>query len=298
MPSIEGVDDNVPPRGYGVHGKSDTGTGVDGSSKNIGVAGDGQGDTPTTVGVNGTSKYGQGVIGRSFFGHGVQGYSNSFRKSGVYGESPQGTGVIGASYTGSGLYGYSTYGFAAILNGSVSIIGNLHKGGGSFKIDHPLDPANKYLLHSFVESPEMKNVYDAVALLDKNGETEIELPDWFGALNKDFRSQLIAIGAPGPNLYIAQEILDTATTINYSSSFKIAGGTSDMKVSWQVTGIRKDPWANANRIQVEEDKPDGEKGYYIYPELYGQPREKEIAQLLFPAKENLLNRINEKEDNL
>jgi hypothetical protein len=42
---------------------------------------------------------------------------------------------------------------------------------------------------------------------------------------------------------------------NNSSNFEIAGGTSGMKVSWQVTGIRKDPWANANRIQVEEDKP-------------------------------------------
>ena len=41
-----------------------------------------------------------------------------------------------------------------------------------------------------------------------------------------------------------------------------------MKVSWQVTGIRKDPWANAHRIQVEEDKPDKERGYYLHPDLY------------------------------
>jgi len=40
-----------------------------------------------------------------------------------------------------------------------------------------------------------------------------------------------------------------------------------MKVSWQVTGIRKDPWANANRIEVEEDKPTKERGYYLYPDL-------------------------------
>jgi hypothetical protein len=59
-----------------------------------------------------------------------------------------------------------------------------------------------------VESPDMKNVYDGVVTLDDNGEAEIELPDWFGALNKDFRYQLTAIGAPGPNLYIAEEISD------------------------------------------------------------------------------------------
>ena len=147
----------------------------------------------------------------------------------------------------------------------------------------------------------MKNVYDGVIVLDNKGKAEIELPNWFGILNKDFRYQLTAIGAPGPNLYIAEEISDMATTTNtkYSSSksssnknknknknnntrFKIAGGTSGMKVSWQVTGIRKDPWANANRIQVEEDKSDKERGYYLHPDLYGQPEEKGISNLLFP----------------
>jgi hypothetical protein len=144
----------------------------------------------------------------------------------------------------------------------------------------------------------MKNVYDGLVVLDNKGEAEIELPDWFSALNKDFRYQLTAIGAPGPNLYIADEISDAGTTTDSSSSnrnnnndsnnnsnFKIAGGTSGMKVSWQVTGIRKDPWANANRIQVEENKPANEQGYYIYPELYGQPEEKGINRLLFSEEE-------------
>ena len=49
---------------------------------------------------------------------------------------------------------------------------------------------------------------------------------------------------------------------------------SDMKVSWQVTGIRKDPWAKAHRIEVKEDKPDKERHRYIYSELYGQPADK------------------------
>jgi hypothetical protein len=66
-----------------------------------------------------------------------------------------------------------------------------------------------------------------------------------------------------------------------------------MKVSWQVTGIRKDPWANAHRIQVEEDKPDTERGYYIYPDLYGQPTENGISRLLFPEQEKQELLINE-----
>jgi hypothetical protein len=107
--------------------------------------------------------------------------------------------------------------FPVNMSGPVNITGPLTKPAGSFKIDHPLDPANKYLSHSFVESPDMKNVYDGVVTLDDMGEAEIVLPDWFGALNKDFRYQLTAIGAPAPNLHISEEIPDgvATTTTNY-----------------------------------------------------------------------------------
>ena len=57
----------------------------------------------------------------------------------------------------------------------------------------------------------MKNVNDGVVALDDKGESEIELPDWFSVLNKEFRYQLTAIGAPGPSLYIAKEIFGTNT---------------------------------------------------------------------------------------
>jgi len=222
-------------------------------------------------------------------GYGVSGRSD--RGAGVLGGSHDGFGVVGMSGNWAGLYCNSSYDYAAVLNGKVKITGNLEKAGGSFKIDHPLDPANKYLCHSFVESPDMKNVYDGVVVLDGKGEAEIELPDWFGILNKDFRYQITAIGAPGPNLYIAEEISEANTKYSSSKSssnknknnrFRIAGGNSGMKVSWQVTGIRKDPWANANRIEVEEDKPTKERGYYLHPELYGQPEENGISHLLFP----------------
>src|ERR1051326_9544739 len=248
---------------------------------------------------------GYGVFGKSSSGNGVYGNSNS--GNGVYGKS-SGTGVYGLSGNGTGLYGESGMYYAAILNGKVKITGNLEKAGGSFKIDHPLDPANKYLCHSFVESPDMKNVYDGVVVLDEKGEAEIKLPDWFGILNKDFRYQLTAIGAPGPNLYIAEEIISDSTITttkhdgshdndgydgsghndnnknNNGSRFKIAGGTSAMKVSWQVTGIRKDPWANTHRVQVVENKPAKERGYYIHPDLYGQPAENQINRLLIPEQ--------------
>ncbi|MFP5265480.1 MAG: hypothetical protein ACLGJB_26635 [Blastocatellia bacterium] len=146
--------------------------------------------------------------------------------------------------------------------GNATITGNLTKGGGSFKIDHPLDPANKYLYHSFVESPDMKNIYDGVAVLNEKGAAIVSMPEWFEALNQDFRYQLTCIGGFAP-VYIGQEIK--------GGRFKIAGGRPGMKVSWQVTGIRHDAYAEAHRIPIEEDKPLDERGTYLHPESFDRP---------------------------
>src|SRR5206468_240048 len=135
---------------------------------------------------------------------------------------------------------------------------------------------NKYLLHSFVESPDMKNIYDGTTTLNAHGQAVVELPDWFDALNKDFRYQLTAIGAPGPNLYIAEEIS--------GNQFKIAGGQPGMKVSWQVTATRQDAWANAHRIPVEQAKSVEERGSYIHPELFGQPESKSLQRVHHPEE--------------
>ena len=50
-----------------------------------------------------------------------------------------------------------------------------------------------------------------------------------------------------------------------------------MKVSWQVSGIRKDAWAVADRTAIEEEKPAEERGYYLHPALYGEPEERGIV---------------------
>jgi hypothetical protein len=57
------------------------------------------------------------------------------------------------------------------------------------------------------------------------------------------------------------------------NQFVIQTDQGGVKVSWQVTGIRKDPWAEANRLQVEVDKDAEVNGYYLYPEVYNQPVE-------------------------
>ena len=194
----------------------------------------------------------------------MYGQSDSTSGGGVYGfasaNSGNNYGVYGATNSTSS-------GYAGYFDGRVHVTGNLSKGGGSFKIDHPLDPENKYLSHSFVESPDMMNVYNGNVILDENGEAWVELPEWFETLNRDFRYQLTCIGGFAP-VYIAEKIA--------GNRFKIAGGKPGMEVSWQVTGIRQDPWANAHRIPVEEEKPAEERGYYLHPELYSQPKSKNV----------------------
>ncbi len=159
--------------------------------------------------------------------------------------------------------------FNVLSSGNVSVTNNLSKGGGSFKIDHPLDPTNKNLYHSFVESPDMMNIYNGNINLDANGEAVVNMADWFEALNMEFRYQLTAIGAPGPNLYIAEKI--------NGNQFRIAGGTAGMEVSWQVTGVRQDAYANENRIKVEEFKKPEEQGKYLHPTAFGQPKEAGVS---------------------
>ena len=180
-------------------------------------------------------------------------------------ESSGNWGYLGSST--AAVYGHGVTAPAAYFSGSVTVTGVLSKGGGSFKIDHPLDPENKYLQHSFVESPDMMNVYNGNVELDENGEAVVRLPEYFEALNDDFRYQLTCIGGFA-QVYIAEEISD--------NRFKIAGGRAGLKVSWQVTGVRQDPYAVANRIQVEEDKPAEERGYYLHPKAYCLPQEKGI----------------------
>ena len=183
---------------------------------------------------------------------------------GVYGEAP---------------VGVNTY--AGYFAGDVAIGGTLTKSAGSFKIDHPLDPANKYLSHSFVESPDMKNIYDGVITTDVNGNASVTLPDWFEALNKDFRYQLTVIGQ------FAQAMISEKIQNN---RFTIKTDKPNVEVSWQVTGIRHDVYAEDHRIHVEQFKNENEKGKYLYPEGFGFSDDKRIDPLGSKNKNSIITK--------
>ncbi len=210
------------------------------------------GSSSSSYGLRVDNSSGDGIWGISASGDGVYGSASGSSYAGVFGDNVYGYGVYA---DGDMRCNYDLY-----VDGDANITGYTWKGGGGFKIDHPLDPESKYLYHSFVESPDMMNVYNGNVMLDANGEATVELPDYFEAVNRDFRYQLTCIGGFAP-IYVAEEI---STNV-----FKIAGGNPGMKVSWQVTGIRKDAFAEADPIQAEVEKSDTERGKYLHPEAYG-----------------------------
>lgn len=153
------------------------------------------------------------------------------------------------------------------ITGNLDVGGTITKGAGGFKIDHPLAPEDRYLVHSFVESPEMMNVYNGNVTTDRSGEAWVDLPGYFEALNRDFRYQLSVLGQ------FAQAIVGEKIRGN---RFLIRTDKPGVEVSWQVTGIRNDPYAQAHRLEVEPGKTGPERGRYLHPELYGAPEEERL----------------------
>ncbi len=190
---------NASPNGFGAYA-TNSASGAVGVLGRVPTAGSGLGHFGVSTGVWGDTDTGNGVLGTASSGTGVAGYSAS------------GHGVTGVSESGAGIgmYGQGpTYGVFSAGNFGAS-------GSKSFRIDHPDDPENMYLLHYCHEGPEPQNVYNGVVSLDAAGQAWVELPEYFDAINRDPRYLLTPIGAAMPNLHIAEEIEDGV--------FLIAGG--------------------------------------------------------------------------
>ena len=216
--------------GHGLYGRSNGGAGTISAVMGDNTGG-GHGVWGRTSGADHSAIYAQstgaapGLFAESSAGNGIYAYSpNSTQASAIYAEKQDGLPfdgnrayAIAARTLGVGdnipLLADGTGGAeAALFIGSVNIQGNLTKSSGSFKIDHPLDPANRYLSHSFVESPDMMNVYNGNVRTDRRGYATVKLPAYFDALNRDFRYQLTPIGSFSRAM-IAHEIKRNAFVI-------------------------------------------------------------------------------------
>ncbi len=245
-----------------------------------------------------------GVLSNAFWGTDVFGiYASADSGAYAYGvrgaatANSSGYGVYGAAYN-SVTYGYGIYGaafnsgwtnYAGYFNGDVNVTGNILMPAKFTEIDHPLDPENKVLRLAGVDSPELKVIYDGIVTTDAGGEATVTMPDYFDALNTEFRYQLTVIGE------FAQAIV--ARKIE-NGQFTIRTEKPNLEVSWQVTGVRKDPYAAASSVQVEALKLEAERGHYLQPAAYGRSadrgvdavrhkgaKEPEITQTVTPDSE-------------
>jgi hypothetical protein len=222
--------------------------------------------------------------GAAFGGSGI----SAFGGSGINADGPGGSFSGGRNNTqGDGIDAFHGSGYAAVFDGDISINGTEHASVVQRKIDHPADPANKYLVHAAVQSSEMMNMYTGNVVLDADGTAVVQLPGWFQTENADFRYSLSAVGAPAPNLYVAEEVS--------GNQFKVAGGRAGQKISWYVTAIPQDAYAKANPLVVEEVKKPKEQGYYLNPGLYGQAEEKGLEWARHPQMMKRIKATREKE---
>lgn len=290
---------------------SPEGTGIDVHSYGHGVwahsvgpssayAGYFQADSAAGTGVHGTAPFGPYGVSGMAAGVGVYGKSQNAYGIGVRGDGtyPAGFPAYGGYFTttshgGVGAYGYASSPFgstAGVLGEAISpdgwavyAAGRFGAGGTkSFRIDHPSDPENKWLLHYSTESPEVLNAYSGTTTLDGVGEGTVELPEYFARINTQPRYTLTAVGAPMPMLHIAQEISEADLIAGAAASpadgvplcrFRIGGGAPGGKVSWRLEAVRNDRWVRTNGAPVEADKLGAERGLYQHPELYGLPAE-------------------------
>lgn len=279
------------------------GSGIAGSGYN-GLAGSGSGlqgfavfgeNTSAASGTRNGNNYATGMGSIGFFGMlgqtqtndgvGVMGINfattrnGSVNNAGVEGEGF--VGVIGSTNTTTGTPGWGVYSFGALgTSTNVNAQGNIVAGGTkSFRIDDPLDPANKFLRHFALESNEVLNMYRGTVQLNSSGEALIALPDYFEAVNMNYSYHFNAIGAPAPDLYVKNEI--------ENNRFTLAGGRPGMKVSWQVIAERNDPYM-AHHPEEREDvmvKPTYQAGKYVHPLDYGKTQ----ADALLPLTHDLLS---------
>jgi trimeric autotransporter adhesin len=249
-PGLEGLGSSGDPNSSSTFG----GDGIDSSG---GGGGEGGGDGISATGGNGPTGDGAGGV---FFG---------------------GSG----SSHGDGLFAVAGSGLAGSFLGDVNVEGNITTGVAMVKIDHPQDPANRYLEHAAVESSDLMNLYSGNVVTDANGTAEVALPEWFESFNGDFRYQLTVLGQ------FAQAIVARKISGN---SFTIKTDQPNVEVSWQVTGVRQDAYANAHRFAVEQNKNATERGHYIYPELFGAPEAARIAATRHPHAIKRMQQIRTK----
>lgn len=250
---------------------------------------------PSAVGIRGSSNgnYGSGLLGVRpsgvAAGAGVRGEVHNETGIAIEGFASIGFGGanFGGYFTSAGSNGQGVHGVNIYSTGTTyGVVGEVFSGNGfglyslgktgasgtkSFRIDHPFDPENKYLLHYSAEGPDVLNVYTGNIRTDARGYATVKLPAYFSEINKDPRYTLTVVDASEDFVLakVSQEIAD--------NQFVVRTNKPLVKVSWRVEAIRNDRWTRAHGAPVEEEKAGAERGTYQHPDLYGMPAESRVS---------------------
>lgn len=184
-----------------------------------------------------------------------------------------GHGVFGQELATTGLC-YGTVGRCDSTAGyGVYSVGDTGASGTkSFRIDHPFDPANKYLLHYSTESPYPQNFYSGNATTDANGYAWVTLPDYFEEINTNYKYQLTIVDDRDAADFVAVKVSKKIR----QNRFQIRTSAPNVEVSWRVEADRNDLYVRRKQPKDVLDKEGPEIGTYQHPELYHQDRSKVI----------------------
>lgn len=295
---VQGTSNAATGVNYGVYGlaASPSGYGIysDGNAKitkNLGVGM--TSETPLTSRLQIADNSGE--TGGSLFIHNGSGtLFNNFgaSRTGAYvqadGDGVYAIGVAGAASstdeTTYGLFGdarsnlsANAYGIYARAQGGSTNYGgyfegllyanNASAGVKNFMIDHPLDPANKVLTHSSVESDQRMNLYRGSIRTNGKGYATMTVPSWFTALNEDIKYQLTVVDEADSSSFVLAKVVKRLR----NNQFSIRTSQPNIDVDWMLTGERHDPTANHYPLRVERDKTVSERGKYYDPAAYGKP---------------------------
>jgi hypothetical protein len=172
------------------------------------------------------------------------------------------TGVSATTGVNYGLYGWtnSAAGFGVFSGGNTGATGSK-----SFRIDHPLDPENKYLLHYATESPTPQNFYVGNVVTDTQGYAWVTLPDYFSEINKNFKYQLTIVDDRDSDGFVMVKVSKKIR----DGRFQIRTSVPNVEVSWRVDADRNDLYMRNRPAKDVVDKSDIERGTYQHPEFYG-----------------------------
>ncbi|MBS1714481.1 MAG: hypothetical protein JST30_09115 [Armatimonadetes bacterium] len=184
-------------------------------------------------------------------------------------EASDGAGVVGSASSSStttthygvrGVISAGSNGWGVYSTGPMGASGTK-----SFRIDHPFDPANKYLLHFSTESPTPQNFYVGNTRTDASGRAWVTLPDYFAAINTNFKYQLTVIGDDESEDFVQVKV---AKKIQ-GNRFLIMTSRPKTEVSWRVDADRNDAWVQAHPSKDVVEKLGREKGTFQHPEFFG-----------------------------